>query len=120
MWPCDITCSISHSRKLLCVVRACDRNEPTPETGWFSEGCPITRTRWTLSCIDAPLPFLGRMVYNRENLEGQMTVGSMPGDTIPVSWSIADTVGEFPLEAVWPEAGQDEACWPGKSVVSRS
>jgi len=36
-----------------------------------------------------PLPFLERMVYNREDLEGQMTVGSMPGDTIPVSWSIA-------------------------------
>ena len=31
----------------------------------------------------------------------------------------ADPVGEFPPGVVWPEAGQDEGCREGESVVSR-
>ena len=43
---------------------------------------PRIPARWTHDDWN-PAPFLERMVYTRHQPTGQMTVASVPGDTIP-------------------------------------
>jgi hypothetical protein len=73
-----------HSRRFSCITSACRRHGSAPKTGRPHSGaCRGTRTLWTHDQINSQAPLFERMVYNRDHAAGQMTVASVPGDTIP-------------------------------------
>jgi hypothetical protein len=71
-------------------------------------------------------PHVAWVYYPSHDCPGKMGKEDFPltafcRDDLQVLWNFwiaMDTVGEFAPWDVWPESGQDEACWEGQSLVS--
>jgi hypothetical protein len=67
------------------VTSLCRRHEAAQKTGRPHSGAGRgTRARWTHDQLDSRAVLPERMLYTRDHSTGQMTVASVPGETIPL------------------------------------